>query len=262
MQWMAKHYIFENGTLVVIAFNAFWIAIDTDWNGADTLLESPPGFQIMEHAFCFYFSFEWVVRFMAFARKLDCFRDGWFKFDSMLVFLMVTETWVFTIIELNTEVPFPTSILRLFRLLRLSRLLRMLKSLPELMILVKGMITAMKSVFYVMFMLVGITYVFAIALTQLSIGYEFREDYFEHVVLAMYTLMVYTTFLDNLAEFCDTVRVADCFICNSREKLQGGLLKQVFLADSGQLVGRMFGKKSCDPSPKHISAQSPKLNHI
>merc|ERR1719174_2519820 len=92
-----------------------------------------------------------------------------------------------------------TSILRLFRLLRLSRLMRMLRSFPELLILIKGMATAMKSVAYVMCLLVLITYVFAIAFTQLSVGTESIGDvFFANIALSMYSLLVYATLLDNL----------------------------------------------------------------
>merc|ERR1719310_2439282 len=120
---------------------------------------------------------EWFVRFMAFKYKLHGLQDAWFIFDSLLVFMMVAETWVLTLYQIanGSSGGSPlgsTAILRLFRLLRLTRLMRMLRSLPQLMILIKGMITAMKSVFYVLCLLVLITYVFAIAFTQLSVGTE------------------------------------------------------------------------------------------
>merc|ERR1719235_2174198 len=116
---------------------------------------------------------------------------------------MVGETWVITIIMVSTgsEGGSPlgnTAILRLFRLLRLSRLMRMLRSLPELMILIKGMVTAMKSVVYVMCLLAIITYVFAIAFTQLAVGSEsIGETYFSNVAHSMYSLIIYATLCDN-----------------------------------------------------------------
>merc|ERR1712232_531854 len=111
-----------------------------------------------EHFFCVYFTFEWIVRFASFKYKRNCIRDAWFVFDSTLVFLMVMETWVLVIImaAAGNSGGSPlgnTAMLRLLRLLRLSRLMRMLRSLPELMILIKGMVTAMKSVCYCMCLL-------------------------------------------------------------------------------------------------------------
>jgi uncharacterized membrane protein (GlpM family) len=216
---IAKASWFENTTLAVISINAAYIAIDTDWNKEETLtpsetydlLSSGPFFQFMEHAFCAYFSFEWFARFMSFKNKCDGRKDGWFCFDSALVFMMVMETWVLiaimAIIGGGGSPMGGTSILRLFRLLRLSRLTRMLRSLPELMILIKGMVTAMKSVSYVMALLVLITYVFAIAMTQLAVGTEtIGDDLFANIAHTMYSLVIYATLLDDLAYFTDALR--------------------------------------------------------
>ncbi len=49
---------------------------------------------VVENLFCFYFTGEVLVRFMSFARKVNCLRDMWFKFDSVLVTFMVIETWI------------------------------------------------------------------------------------------------------------------------------------------------------------------------
>lgn len=220
-QWLAKHSNFENTTLAVISLNAMYIAVDTDWNKAEpltptetfSLTESGAFFQFMEHAFCVYFTGEWIIRFMAFEKKRNGLRDGWFVFDSTLVFMMVMETWVLLIVMSasgssgGNPLGNNTSILRLFRLLRLSRLMRMLRSLPELMILVKGMMTAMKSVVYVMCLQVIITYVFAIAFTQLAVGTPtIGEVFFSNVALSMYSLLIYSTLLDNMADFNDALR--------------------------------------------------------
>eukprot|EP00418_Pyrodinium_bahamense_P061875 CAMPEP_0179090460 /NCGR_PEP_ID=MMETSP0796-20121207/41272_1 /TAXON_ID=73915 /ORGANISM="Pyrodinium bahamense, Strain pbaha01" /LENGTH=518 /DNA_ID=CAMNT_0020788033 /DNA_START=23 /DNA_END=1579 /DNA_ORIENTATION=+ len=209
-QWIARHSVFDNVTLVVIAFNAVWMWIDTDLNHADSLPDAHEVFQVAEHFFCFYFTLEWIVRFSAFKKKKSGLRDSWFVFDSLLVAMMVGETWILlavtAIVDTGTGNPLGnTSILRLFRLLRLSRLLRMLRSLPELMILVKGMVTALKSVLYVICLLAIVTYVFAIAFTQLSMGTEMHDVYFDNVAMSMYSLLMHGTFLDDLSGFCNAV---------------------------------------------------------
>lgn len=33
--------------------------------------------------FCTYYTMEWYIRFMAFERKCNTMRDGWFVFDSL-----------------------------------------------------------------------------------------------------------------------------------------------------------------------------------
>lgn len=221
---IATNPVFENTTLGVISVNAVYIAIDTDWNKAEPLtptgtfdlVDSGPFFQFMEHAFCVYFTFEWLARFLSFKNKANCRKDGWFVFDSALVFMMVMETWVMLIVIAAIGGGSPvqgTSILRLFRLLRLSRLMRMLRSLPELMILIKGMATAMKSVAWVMGLLTILTYVFAIAFTQLAVGTPVHEDApftladaFPNIAHSMYTLLIYATLLDDLINFTDSLR--------------------------------------------------------
>lgn len=219
-QWVAKHWVFENTTLFVIALNAVYIAIDTDWNKDEPLTptnnnapsDAGTFFVFSENAFCAYFTFEWIIRFAAFEFKRNGLRDAWFVFDSILVFLMVTETWFFPIVMAieggGGDSPLGNAaILRLFRLLRLSRLLRMMRSLPELMVLIKGMMTAMKSVFYVMCLLLIVTYIFAIAFTQLAQGNDvLGEAYFSNVAHSMYSLLVYLTLLDNVGQFCDDLR--------------------------------------------------------
>eukprot|EP00928_Gymnodinium_smaydae_P038324 TRINITY_DN2645_c0_g2_i1.p1 TRINITY_DN2645_c0_g2~~TRINITY_DN2645_c0_g2_i1.p1 ORF type:complete len:582 (+),score=100.45 TRINITY_DN2645_c0_g2_i1:355-2100(+) len=217
-QFIARHRMFENFTLFVISLNAFWMWIDTDFNTQKELFRFHPVFQVMEHFFCIYFSTEWYIRFRAFHRKCHGLRDYWFVFDSLLVLMMVLETWVFSFVVVargsgGSPLGGNTAIVRLFRLMRLSRLVRMLRSMPELMILVKGMITAMKSVCYVMFLLIVVVYIFGIAMTQASVGEPFHDAYFSSVPYSMYSLLIYGTFVDNLAEFLNEMMFNEGYLC-------------------------------------------------
>eukprot|EP00443_Scrippsiella_acuminata_P073088 CAMPEP_0115451988 /NCGR_PEP_ID=MMETSP0271-20121206/42361_1 /TAXON_ID=71861 /ORGANISM="Scrippsiella trochoidea, Strain CCMP3099" /LENGTH=211 /DNA_ID=CAMNT_0002878299 /DNA_START=35 /DNA_END=666 /DNA_ORIENTATION=+ len=99
-QAIARHPHFEKLTLTVISLNALWIAIDTDLNDSEVLMEAGEIFQIAEYSFCVYFSFEWFVRYKSFRVKCNGLRDPWFVFDSCLVFMMVMETWVMASIML------------------------------------------------------------------------------------------------------------------------------------------------------------------
>ncbi|CAK0839837.1 unnamed protein product [Prorocentrum cordatum] len=91
----------------------------------------------------------------------------------------------------------------------------MLRFLPELMIMIKGMVTAASTVSYTLGLLLVITYVFAIMLTQLTMPKYDDDDlhvsyihvtYFEGVAKSMYSLIIYATFLDNLADFCGAIK--------------------------------------------------------
>merc|ERR1712100_104438 len=98
------------------------------------------GFQIAEHMFCSYFTFEMTVRFCAFRRKRDCLQDTWFKFDFGLLAMMVLETWVEPVVIYATGIKqtLPIGPVKLLRLLRLARLMRLLRNLPELVTMITG----------------------------------------------------------------------------------------------------------------------------
>lgn len=205
-QWIARHPRFEHLTLIVIALNALWIWIDTDHNPGAMLLSSPPFFQIVEQAFCIYFTFEWAMRFGAFKQKRKGLRDNWFVFDSFLVGTMVFETWLMTAI-----VVFATdggsgglgnaSILRMARLLRLTRMARMarlLRAMPELLILIKGMLAAMRSVCFTMGLLFIMLYIFGIAFVQLCDDSP-CQSLFPDVPNAMHELLLNAALMESLA---------------------------------------------------------------
>jgi hypothetical protein len=208
-QSLARSEIFENMTLFVIFCNAIWISIDTDKNDADLILHAEPTFQVMEGAFFVYFGTEWFIRWCAFANKTDSFKDAWFCFDSILVGLMFLENCVFTILfaasgnmgsSSETGSAGNASILRLFRLMRLSRMTRLAKFLrlmPEIMIIIKGMAIASRSVMFTFVLLMAIIYVYAVAFVILSDEDSAGASYFSSVPAAMASLLLHGTFPDH-----------------------------------------------------------------
>jgi len=235
-QKIAKDSKFENLTLGIICVNALWISIDTDSNTADTILDAKPVFVAADVLFFAYFSIELFIRFMAFKKKCSCTKDGWFVFDSTLVFLYAFDPFTVGLMAYASGgggLDLPTAVLRLFRLARLSRLVRMLRSLPELMIMIKGMVSAAASVGYTLGLLMLITYIFAIALRNLvpkaedyvepdmeQIIYQnpdrmpIETEFFSSVPEAMHNLIIYAVFLDYLSLFIINVKEQStpCFI--------------------------------------------------
>lgn len=204
---LAMNPVFEKFTLGVIAVNAIWIGIDTDYNKAEMLMQADPIFQVVEYCFCVYFAFEWFTRFMSFRKKRWGLRDAWFSFDSLLVGMMVLETWALTAIMLVMGMDNSSgglgnaSILRMARLARLTRmgrLARLLRAMPELMILIKGLVSATRSVFFTLCLLCILLYIFAIAFSQLTAGTHVGEVFFDGVGPSMYTLLIYGTLMDNI----------------------------------------------------------------
>lgn len=197
-QWIARNTWFDNFTLCVIAFNALWIAVDTDKNKAPTLIVAHPVFIVAENSFAVYFTMEILIRFFAFKNKRDCLRDAWFVFDSSLVFFIILDTWIMSLVLIITNQGGgaglgDASILRLVRLLRLTRMARMarlLRAFPELMILVKGISVATRSVFFTLCLLTIIIYVFGVAFAQLSEDTSLEGLYFDTVPDAMNSLLL------------------------------------------------------------------------
>lgn len=128
-QFIARHQYFEAVTMAVIFLNSIWIWIDTDYNNEDSLAHAGAGFIIVEQAFCFFFTAELLVRWFAFRRKRNALRDHWFLFDFCLVILMVSETWILTVLiyVLGDGLRDAGGIFENFSILKACRLLRLLE---------------------------------------------------------------------------------------------------------------------------------------
>jgi voltage-gated sodium channel len=174
-QRIARHDRFEKTTIAVVIINAAWMTVDTDLNQEAVLYEASPMFVIAENIFCLYFTVELLIRFIAFFRKADCVKDQWFVFDLGLVIFMIMETWLLAPIVYylkktsgggsgpSLELLTP---LKLLRLLRMARMAKLMRAMPELLILIKAIVIATRTVFFTLILLVMIVYVFAIFFTS------------------------------------------------------------------------------------------------
>lgn len=234
---IADSKIFENTTLTIIVINAIWIFVDTQWNHEELRgkhqagrLPLYPVADVIENLFCLYFTVEICVRFLAMKRKLLCFFDSWFVFDSFLVMFMVIETWIIGVIveQITGESgggPLSSfSAFRLLRLLRLTRMVRIMRAVPELLTLVKGIGKAARAVSFILIFLVLIIYVFAIIFTA-QLGEYYAPEYehpdgtywerdddppavelFGTIGDAMMTLFTRGVLGDNLAETLEAIK--------------------------------------------------------
>eukprot|EP00933_Yihiella_yeosuensis_P016890 TRINITY_DN14280_c0_g3_i1.p1 TRINITY_DN14280_c0_g3~~TRINITY_DN14280_c0_g3_i1.p1 ORF type:complete len:996 (-),score=163.78 TRINITY_DN14280_c0_g3_i1:118-2823(-) len=206
-QMVARSNIFDTVTLVVVIVNAVWIAIDTDMNDAVLITNAKAEFQIVENLFCTYFTGELLIRFLAMKVKMHSLKDGWFVFDLSLVALMVMETWMVPVIFFAANINATESgnlgsmtllkMVRLVKMLRLSRMAKFLRQVPELVIIMKGLLFAARSVF-VFFLLWGmIVYVFAVLFRQVTDDSKVGKEYFSSVPAAMNTLLLNGVFVDH-----------------------------------------------------------------
>ncbi|OLQ09882.1 Voltage-dependent T-type calcium channel subunit alpha-1G [Symbiodinium microadriaticum] len=200
-QAIARDATFKSITMVVIILNALWIGIDTDLNTAELEIESPPFFQVVDNMFCFFFTFEITVRFLAFQNRSDAFKDFSFCFDLSLVATMVWEVWVTTLLVLlltsadngggNLSI---LRLFRLFRLVRIARVGRLMSSCRELVVLVKGIGMGLRSVLSTLFLMMVVIYIFAIIFTQLFRGSPEAEGCYDGVLQSMNCLMLNVVF--------------------------------------------------------------------
>lgn len=159
---------FENFTIAVICLNALWIGYDTEYTAtigkADNLYNGPAEFIVMENFFAVFFTFEMGSRAVGYRVKTNAIWDGWFVFDSLLVILMILETWIMP--AAGGGGMGGLGILRLLRLLRITRMAKLMRAIPEIMTIVKGLVAALRSVGTTAVLMALVTYVFAIILTS------------------------------------------------------------------------------------------------
>lgn len=208
-QWLARHRYFDWTSSAVVATNCVWLAYDSDYNDATMLYDAQMQFKLMENILCGFFVCELFVRFMAFKRKCNIFKDAWFVFDSALVTASVVDTWIVSALIWyrggESSAAFLTgnnsSILRMARIFRLSRLIRVLRLFrvfSELLIIVKGITAAARSVLSTIVLLLIFIYVFAISFRSLVGGTGAGDLLFSTTGQSMHTLLLYGTFLDNI----------------------------------------------------------------
>lgn len=213
-QKVARSNWFECFTICVVLLNTIWIAISLDLNKEEVLSDADAIFQVGEHSFCAYFTFELLVRFAAFRTTKLAFQDHWFMFDAVLVSLMIFETWVFSILlafgtadsgDGNVGVsPDMLKLLRLLRLTRMARTARILRFMPQLMILLKGLWLASKSVFFTLVLLVLTVYLFALVFRQVTDKNPIGIKYFPTVWAGFSNLLLKGT-LPDLADWVNEV---------------------------------------------------------
>lgn len=214
-QAIARSAKFGTLTLAIIGINAVWIGLDAECNdptaegdisGCPVQPDDKDFWKVGEHMFCGFFTFELLVRFGAFARKIDALKDHWFKFDSILVFFMVVETWLVPlIVGGETDALQDVALLRMLRLLRLTRMVRLMRSVPELVTLLKGMVIAAKSVSYTLLLLLIFMYIFSIIFkSELEDNKTLKQD-FSSIGKAMWTLLLAGCLVDDTSIIANKV---------------------------------------------------------
>lgn len=212
---IARSNVFFAISMFLVFANALWIGIDTEFNDATLVTDADIGFQVIEFAFCVAFIIEILVRFLAFANKKDCQNDPWFVLDAILVLCMALEIFVVPIIVAITGNSGSDSDLssfsilrgaRILRLTRLGRIVRLLRLVPEILTLLKGIGTALRSVFFTMMLLGLIIYIFGIIFKHQAEEIPgLNGRLFVTVRNSCWKLLLHGTFLDDVANFINDI---------------------------------------------------------
>jgi len=165
-QLLARNLVFHRVHMVVTICYMAWMGVRVDIvHSIDSL---PPWCRTADFIFLAFFSIQWLVRFMAFSQKRNALKDRWMVLDLALLIQMCA-----------SSVP---------ELCQPIRMLSLLRCVPEITVLIKGMVTAMRSVFYTVVLLCVVTYFFAMALMRLTRGTSLGEHFFDSVPNSMLTL--------------------------------------------------------------------------
>eukprot|EP00746_Dinoflagellata_sp_MGD_P151752 gnl/MRDRNA2_/MRDRNA2_83220_c0_seq6.p1 gnl/MRDRNA2_/MRDRNA2_83220_c0~~gnl/MRDRNA2_/MRDRNA2_83220_c0_seq6.p1 ORF type:complete len:896 (-),score=172.79 gnl/MRDRNA2_/MRDRNA2_83220_c0_seq6:282-2969(-) len=204
--------------MAAIILNTIFIGFDVEHNGPDAPEETQAIFQVINHAFCVFFTAEIFLRFGAMTKRKNIqkaiaktLRDRWFCFDLILVLLMVLETWVVPLFFSGGAGLGNMSSLRLMRLMRLSRVGRvgrLLQVFPEILMMLKSIVAASRAVICTLAMLTVILYVFAIIFKAQSEESPLHEM-FPTIPTAMWKLLIHGAFMDELAPIVDKIGAED-----------------------------------------------------
>jgi hypothetical protein len=113
--------------------------------------------------------------------------------------MMIIETWLISLVMIIFEVGNSATLLgnlsilrmaRMIKIARMARLARLLRAIPELVVLIKGILVAFRSVFLVFLLWLIIIYFYAMIFRQITDGENIGNQYFASVPDAMNTLLL------------------------------------------------------------------------
>eukprot|EP00746_Dinoflagellata_sp_MGD_P144303 gnl/MRDRNA2_/MRDRNA2_77049_c0_seq1.p1 gnl/MRDRNA2_/MRDRNA2_77049_c0~~gnl/MRDRNA2_/MRDRNA2_77049_c0_seq1.p1 ORF type:complete len:812 (+),score=143.37 gnl/MRDRNA2_/MRDRNA2_77049_c0_seq1:145-2580(+) len=187
---------------LAILLNTIQMGVETDYP------DHKPVYIVMENIFTFIFSVEMICKLVFL--QVRYFHDSWNVLDFCLVWLSIVDIWIMKMVRSGSDDTKLKrfSMFRIMRIMRTLRFIRLLKVFKELWLILKGMISSVKTIFWASLLLMMLLYVAAIFCVQIigqsDLYYNSREaaqageiDYFpdwdayQHygtVTRSMYTL--------------------------------------------------------------------------
>jgi len=142
---------------------------------------------ICENFFTVIWSLEFALKIFALGKLY--FHDSWNIFDGIFAVMSMMAVWLAALPEAASKV----SVVRVFRLFRLVRLVRVLALRRELLMILSGFVTSVRSMVWVALVLSAILYMCALICVEVVGRNEFyydwdNEQYFGGIIPAMLSL--------------------------------------------------------------------------
>lgn len=158
--WLIDHPVFVTGVYSVIITSSIQMGLRIDFPEFEHI------WQVLEHVYTSLFTLELLVKI--FLLRYYFFKSWWNRFDFVLVLLSIVDNWVFGLLipvfgPSVEESPLShLPVLRVLRVLRVARLARLLRVFKELGMIMKGIFDSLRTIFWVVFLLVLVLYVCSI----------------------------------------------------------------------------------------------------
>lgn len=175
------HFDLTIGALIVL--NAIILGLETDWEARNFPQVKPCSFEIINVGFCVAFTFEIMMRFCVHGLQfLSMPGWPWNVFDCALVGLQVFSEimryiWInYLGVKHQLHYQFVVlRVMRIFRIVRVLRLVHVLHIVGELRMLLVSVAGSVRSLFWTVLLLLMLTYVFGLYLTQLVVDFKIQN---------------------------------------------------------------------------------------
>lgn len=158
----------------IICLNVIVIGIETDLNDRNADFRALTPWKMVEIFFCWIWVAESLLRL--YFERCRYFVGGWNMVDIVLVISSITELFILPYIVGQEVLPAFFRAIRILRLLRLLRLVRLVPFFKDLWLIICGFVEALKTLGWVLLLMVVIIYSGGIYMTIL-VGHSCDGDY-------------------------------------------------------------------------------------
>mmetsp|Transcript_117154 Transcript_117154/g.314144 ORF Transcript_117154/g.314144 Transcript_117154/m.314144 type:complete len:490 (-) Transcript_117154:829-2298(-) len=196
-------------SMFAMLLNIFWIGVSVELGEFNqSLWDRHPSSIFFEHSFLVYFMAELMIQFFSMKYKSLFFRHSWFCLDALCTATMVLEVLVIPYTGITAG---STPALQVLRLTRLARLLRLFREIQDVVIIIRGMISGMRSAALIWILIAVLLYTCSVLLTTASYSQSdfLREKYFGSMGQTTLTLIAHGIALDACGDFLNDLRMHD-----------------------------------------------------